>query len=667
MKDVYTIGIGCIGSGVGQSIINSLRLTRLPLRTIGFGTNPFAYGAYDCDAYDYTPSIYANEYVDHLIDMCKQYDVDLIIPSLDDEVLIYAKNEEKFKDAGLKGIFPKEELVSLCRNKEQLSVQLNSIVDVFVKSYDRDTLNEDIISGKVQFPFIAKPRGGFASRGVEIILNRDDLNKINDNHILQELAIPDVNDPNREYYLEQIKKSVNPQVSEISIQLVYDRDQRLLGKMASFNKLRNGVPVEILPYENKQIWNVIDKLTPELLRMGLRGPVNIQGRLTDNGLKLFEMNPRFTGITGLRALMGFNEVEACVKEWLNIDAENNTLHFNSSRFGVRQTADKSLPIIRNERVSALSKKLNGFTVAKTKKVFVTGATGYLGQNLINNLFGDSEFEVWAFGRDKSRSKKILNEKAGRIYDLKDLEFGNIHLGNIDILVHMGFARPHKSNDEIAGSLKFAHEIFTRAAQHQVPAVINISSQSVYGLENEPLWTEETPVYPSSPYAQAKYASELMLASLHEMDKQLNQTSIRLGSLAGGAPGLIENDFLSKMTKQALEGEDLTVIGGEQQMERLDIRDAVAGITRLIKTDPKEYNSVYNFGSGVTYSLSEIANEIKDLVSEKTGNSNLKINIRKSDSEPMNFGMDSTKFYKDLGWRPQYSIKETIKSLIDYLN
>src|SRR6056297_2152980 len=116
----------------------------------------------------------------------------------------------------------------------------------------------------------------------------------------------------------------------------------------------------------------------------------------------------------------------------------------------------------------------------------------------------------------------------------------------------------------------------------------------------------------------------------------------------------------------MAGEDLTVIGGEQQMERLDIRDAVAGITRLLKTDPKEYNSVYNFGSGVTYSLLEIANEIKDLVSEKTGNSNLKINIRNTDAEPIKFGMDSTKLFSLLDWKPQYSIKETINSLIDYL-
>jgi hypothetical protein len=38
-----------------------------------------------------------------------------------------------------------------------------------------------------------------------------------------------------------------------------------------------------------------------------------------DGFKIFEMNARFTGITGLRALMGFNEVAICIEKWLKIE------------------------------------------------------------------------------------------------------------------------------------------------------------------------------------------------------------------------------------------------------------------------------------------------------------------------------------------------------------
>src|SRR5690606_25191477 len=151
-------------------------------------------------------------------------------------------------------------------------------------------------------------------------------------------------DPNYQFYTDQIAKNNNPQVSEISIQVVLGVNGELLGKMASFNKLNNGVPIEIVPYEDEQVWEIVDKLLPVFKQKGFVGPLNIQGRLTKKGLKLFEMNPRFTGITGLRALMGFNEVEACIKSWLGIDTNNNLLKINDNRFGIRQTTDKSISL-----------------------------------------------------------------------------------------------------------------------------------------------------------------------------------------------------------------------------------------------------------------------------------------------------------------------------------
>ena len=664
MNKTYTIGISCIGSGVGQSVINSLRLSRLPIKTVGLGTNPFAYGAYDCDTYDYTKSIYDEGFIDDLIDKCKKHNVDLIIPGLDDEVLFYAQNSKKFEDAEIKAMYAEEELVKLCRDKERMSSVLNWVAEVFVKSYNKSTLNEDITNGSVKFPFIAKPRGGFASRGVEIIRNPEDLHKITDNHIIQELAIPEKKDPNYDYYMKQIAKNKNPQVSEISIQLVYTPDRQLIGRMFSYNKLNNGIPIEIVPYDNNYVWRIIDKLTPTLLKMGLQGPLNIQGRLTESGLKLFEMNPRFTGITGLRALMGFNEVEACLKEWLEIDKGNNHLKFNYNRFGIRQTADKSIPVERNKEVLELSEHLNKGILKKKKTLLVTGACGYLGQNLLNKLIDEDNFEIWAFDIDKEKTKKLYENRIKVIIDNDDLNSGKVHIGNVDILLHLGFTRPYGTNEQIAESLKFTNELFTRAVSHQIPAIINISSQSVYGLENPPPWTENTPVAPKIIYAQAKYATELLLQSLSKIDKTLQNSSLRLGALAGGAPGLVEVDFLSKIARKAYEGKNIEITGGMQEMERFDIRDAVDAIITLLNSYPEKWQPVYNLSSGEINTLKDIATKTVRIASEMNGGVKSEIIIEPKDVE-MKFGMDSSLFYNDMNWKPIYKIEDTIESLIEY--
>ncbi len=663
-KTKFNIGISCIGSGVGQSVINSLNLSRLPIRKIGLGTNPFAYGAYDCDAYDYTKSIYEAGYIDNLIEICLKHKIDIVIPGLDDEAMIYAQNANKFQAAGIKSIFAGEELISICRDKERMSNDLNKIIDVFVKSYDKDTLPEDIRTGKVKFPFIAKPRGGFASRGIEIIRNEDDLIKITDEHIIQELAVPVKTDPNYDFYVSKIAKNQNPQVSEVSIQLVYNPEGLLMGRMFSYNKLNNGVPIEVVPYENEYIWSVVDKLTPTLLKMGLRGPLNIQGRLTEDGLKLFEMNPRFTGITGLRALMGFNEVEACVKEWLGIDKGNNQLRFNYSRFGIRQTADKSIPVERNKEVFQLFKQINGEEIKKKKTIFITGATGYLGQNLINKLSLDKTFEIWAFDLDKQKTSDLLKNKVEAIYDNKDLDAGRVHLGNVDILLHLGFTRPHGANEQIAESLNFTHQLFTRAVSNQIPAIINISSQSVYGLETAPPWKEVTSVAPQMVYAQAKYATELLLSSLGMFSKTLKFTSLRLGALAGGAPGLIEVDFLSKIVRNAYEGKPIKIVGGKQQMQRFDLRDAVNAILAMLHSNPINWKPIYNLGPVEVISLKDIAENAVEIASKFNGGKYAEIEFEKDDAK-MQFGLDSSLFYSDMNWTPDFTLEHTIESLVLY--
>lgn len=660
----YTIGISCIGSGVGQSIINSLNLSRLPITKIGLGTNPFAYGAYDCDNYDYTKSIYDADYIENLLEVCKKHKIELLIPGLDDEVLLLSKNIDKLSSENIKVICAKTELVSICRDKEKMSYELNKVTNNFVKCLNKNTLLEDIKTGNVTFPFIAKPRSGFASRGIEIIRNQNDLTKINDSHILQELAIPVESDPNYNFYLNQIEKNINPQVSEISIQLVFDDKGKPLGRMSSYNKLNNGIPIEIVPYENLEVWDVIDKLTPTLLDLGLCGPLNIQGRITKDGLKLFEMNPRFTGITGLRALMGFNEVESCVKEWLNIDSDNNKLFFNYGKFGIRQTADKAIPIERNNEVERLYQDINHKKVKEVKSLLITGACGYLGQSLINNLLSNKNFELIVFDLDKAKLIDLYDQRVSSLFDLNDLVNGHIHLGNIDILVHLGFTRPYGKNEQIAQSLEFTHELFTRASLNNVPAILNISSQSVYGQASLPPWTEDSLVSPQIVYSQAKYATELLLKSLSSINKSLRYSSIRLCTLAGGAPGLIEIDLLSRLVRQSINNENLYITGGEQLLERLDIRDASDAIAEILNKNPEEWDPIYNLGSGEVYSLHEIARRVIEEVTRKGITTNSEIIIEEKDIR-MNFGLDSKLFRNKMNWIPKYSLSETIDSLICY--
>lgn len=658
----FIVGISCIGSGVGQSVINSCRLSRYPIKTIGLGTNPMAYGLYECDEYAYTASYYDNDYIENMLQVCLDRKIDLLVPGHDDEAHTLSKHLSTFEEAGIKVIVSGSELLDLCREKEQMSRALNPIVNIFVRSFTKDEFLSEWQKQEVELPVIAKPRDGYASKGIQIVLCEDDFSKITDGHIIQELALPEDGDPNRDFCLRQISNGQNPQVAEVSIQYVLDRSGRVMGKMASYNKLNNGVPIEILPFENEKMWADVDELIPPLVDLGARGPLNLQGRITNQGLKLFEINARFTGITGLRALLGFNEVEACIRHWL-IDDQAVTLKINQNRVGIRQTADKVVNLDRNPEVEKNVRSLNRRVLKKEKTILVTGATGAIGRRLVGELSKDSTFEVLTLDRDKIKAIQMIKNDAVASYNYSDLESGAFSLGNVDCLIHLASARPHSGELAIAQSMSDSFALLTRAASLGVSEIINISSQSVYGNVNPPPWSEDSQTAPLGSYACQKYAVEQHLNSLKQLYPLLFASSIRLATVAASDASSSEVEVVGRMVQLAMRGEALKVFGGAQLMDRIDVRDAVSGIVRILSVESQLWRAVYNLGAGRQYTILEIAEKIVSAANAEAGNQEARVELIQSEKEYPSFGLNIAVFQRDFSWEPQFTLDDSIEYLI----
>ncbi|MDP1534894.1 MAG: ATP-grasp domain-containing protein, partial [Rubrivivax sp.] len=51
-------------------------------------------------------------------------------------------------------------------------------------------------------------------------------------------------------------------------------------------------------------------------KLGSTGPLNVQCRVVDGVVKVFEINPRFSGTTSIRAMVGFNEPDILLRRHL---------------------------------------------------------------------------------------------------------------------------------------------------------------------------------------------------------------------------------------------------------------------------------------------------------------------------------------------------------------
>ena len=654
----YVIGITCIGDEIGQAIVRSCRISAMPLLTVGIGKNPYAFGMYDCDSYEMTPSIYEENYLSILVQKCTQDKVDVLIPGHPDEVLLYSQNQQTFAAAGIRTIIPGEKLILICRDKETMADSFGSLDSLFVKSYHASEILDPENRMPVKFPLIAKPRTGFGSRSIQIIHTTEDVKALSDDFILQELAIPSSSDLNYERYLEAVRNRVNLQISEVSVQLVADKNGAPLGRMMSYNRLANGVPIEILPFDSAIVWEAIDSLLPYLHQAGLKGPLNIQGRLTEQGFKVFEMNPRFTAMTGVRALMGFNEVESCLRSWLDLPCYPLNINFN--RFALRQTSDKVVQLDRNKDVQKHFFYINKVNYCKRRNILITGFNEPLGQHVVSALKGtDARVHILAWRKD--RVSEWIHAQEVSLYSYADFEQGILSLGNIDTIIHLGFAGRPDARIGIAEGLSFSSKLFSRAVLTQVPAILNISSRSVYGRSVSLPGNELPVVSPRSSYASALYAVETMLQAFSGLENQVRSTSVRLPALSGGVFGFDPGDLIYKTILKVIHSQPVVMKRAARPYQILDLRDAAAALVRMLELPALEWQPVYDVVSHASYSLADIVGRVIEVAGEY-GLAYPPALIRIEQTADAPSGFESSSFMQQVAWSPHYDLDAMVRSL-----
>jgi carbamoyl-phosphate synthase large subunit len=89
-----------------------------------------------------------------------------------------------------------------------------------------------------------------------------------------------------------------------------------------------------------QVAEVCEALAKEI---GIRGPANIQLRLDDDEAKIFEVHPRFSGTTSIRAECGFNEPDVLIGSFL-LGQGSGRIHYQRDVAAIRAFQSVIVPI-----------------------------------------------------------------------------------------------------------------------------------------------------------------------------------------------------------------------------------------------------------------------------------------------------------------------------------
>lgn len=294
------------------------------------------------------------------------------------------------------------------------------------------------------------------------------------------------------------------------------------------------------------------------------------------------------------------------------------------------------------------------------KAVVSGASGYLGSKLVLELANRGFDHVCGLILEPEILALRLEEYADILcfsfVSSVDWEATKEALEDADVLIHCAFPRAQAAA-HLAAGLKYGNDLFVAARDAGCKAVINISSQSVYDSHRDYAATEDSPLVLDSTYAAGKYASELMLDDVYA---GLPHTSVRLASLIG--PGF-DQRVPNKMVKRALAGEVITVQGGNQVFDYMDVRDAVDALCTLAASDPCSWQPVFNVGSMQPVTLLDIATLIQNTLLRRNIPA---VSIDRIDGQSeltQNSSLDSSALSRTINWRPCYTIDDSICAIV----
>jgi carbamoyl-phosphate synthase large subunit len=308
---VLIAGIG--GASLGTEISKCLALAG-KYEIFGCDISSTAYGLYDSD-FSQTYRVASENYVLDVLKVCRHVGVKWLIPGGEQPNALLGGAAELFLEEGIRVVTNDTTTVELFSDKKATFEKLSNSGIPIPKTTEL-TNGDDL--NVVGLPCIVKPATGtggsasvfFAVNIDEAMVYAEFIRRNGSTPIAQEY----IDDEEGEFTIGVLSLPDSQVVGSIALRRVLD------AKLSVAYRGRGGV------ISSGYSQGYIDEY-PELCKQAehianviqSRGPINIQGRVRDGVLMPFEINPRFSASTYLRALAGFNEIDILLEYLITDD------------------------------------------------------------------------------------------------------------------------------------------------------------------------------------------------------------------------------------------------------------------------------------------------------------------------------------------------------------
>ncbi|MFZ1721134.1 MAG: GDP-mannose 4,6-dehydratase [Microgenomates group bacterium] len=310
----------------------------------------------------------------------------------------------------------------------------------------------------------------------------------------------------------------------------------------------------------------------------------------------------------------------------------------------------------------------------TKKILITGGTGFVGTHLVQLLqqSADHEIHVTSYGATSESVLQMLGNVRVHKIDLTDQK------ATTDLLAKI---QPHQiyhlaSFSSVADSLGNVKKVLENniglqvslleAVSEKCPSarILIVSSAEVYGLseDGENPISENHPLRPVNPYAVSKVTQDLLAFSYYK-SKGLNIIRARPFNHSGA--GQLAHFAVPSFAKQIVDIEKgahpVLKVGNLQAIRDIShVSDVVQAYVLLMERG--SVGEVYNIGTGTGVSMSQVVETLIGL-----SDTQITVEIDPDRLRPLDIPemIANNEKITHLGWKPSHTLKDTLNDVLSW--
>lgn len=305
-------------------------------------------------------------------------------------------------------------------------------------------------------------------------------------------------------------------------------------------------------------------------------------------------------------------------------------------------------------------------------ILITGGAGFIGSNFVRMMVKQNQYDI------------VVVDKltyAGNLQSIEDILSERCRFVQADIadVVAMDALFEREQFDKVINFAAESHvdrsiedpQVFIRtnilgvqvlletSRKHDVKKFVQVSTDEVYGSLGETgLFTEDSPLEPSSPYSASKTSADLLVLAWHKT-YGLSVNVTRCSNNYG--PYQFPEKLIPLMLLKAIKDQALPVYGdGSNVRDWIHVEDHCRALKVVLEKGVS--GRVYNIGGNSERDNLSVVHSILDVL-EKPRSLVQFVEDRKG--HDWRYAIDNTRIVEELGWAPRHNFEDGLRSTLDW--